>query len=58
MHALLNVAVMAAHSGGDTLIRMLPKLDKIKVELAVSGGATLTVERTIPNISNTIVDLG
>ena len=32
MHALLNVAVMAAHSGGDTLIRMLPKLDKIKVE--------------------------
>ncbi len=33
MHALLNVAVMAAHSGGDTLIRILPKLDKIKVEL-------------------------
>jgi myo-inositol-1(or 4)-monophosphatase len=32
MHALLNVAVMAAHSGGDTLIRILPKLDKIKVE--------------------------
>jgi len=33
-------------------------LNKIKVELAVSGGATLTVERTIPNISSTIVDLG
>jgi len=33
-------------------------LDKIKIELAVSGGATLTVERTIPNISSTIVDLG
>jgi len=32
MHALLNVAVMAAHRGGDTLIRILPKLDKIKVE--------------------------
>lgn len=32
MHALLNVAVMAAHRGGDTLIRSLPKLDKIKVE--------------------------
>ncbi len=32
MHALLNVAVMAAHSGGDTLIRNLNKLDKIKVE--------------------------
>jgi myo-inositol-1(or 4)-monophosphatase len=32
MHALLNVAVMAAHSGGDTLIRSLNRLDKIKVE--------------------------
>lgn len=32
MHALLNVAVMAAHRGGDTLIRSLPKLDKLKVE--------------------------
>jgi myo-inositol-1(or 4)-monophosphatase len=32
MHALLNVAVMAAHSGGDALIRILPKLDKIKVK--------------------------
>lgn len=33
MHALLNVAVMAAHRGGDTLIRNLNKLEKIKVEL-------------------------
>ena len=32
MDALLNVAVMAARRGGDTLIRSLPKLDKIKVE--------------------------
>ena len=32
MHALLNVAVMAAHRGGDTIIRSLPNLDKIKVE--------------------------
>jgi myo-inositol-1(or 4)-monophosphatase len=32
MHALLNVAVMAAHRGGDTLIRNLNKLDKLKVE--------------------------
>jgi myo-inositol-1(or 4)-monophosphatase len=32
MHALLNVAVMAAHGGGDTLIRNMNKLDKIKVE--------------------------
>jgi len=33
-------------------------LDKIKIELGVTGGATLTIERTIPNISSTIVDLG
>jgi len=33
-------------------------LDKIKIELGVTGGATLTVERTIPNISDTIIDLG
>ena len=32
MNALLNVAVMAAHRGGDTLIRSLKKLDRIKVE--------------------------
>lgn len=32
MHALLNVAVMAAHRGGDTLIRNLNQLDKIRVE--------------------------
>jgi myo-inositol-1(or 4)-monophosphatase len=33
MHALLNIAVMAAHRGGDTLIRNLNKLEKLKVEL-------------------------
>lgn len=32
MDALLNVAVMAAHRGGDTLIRSLKKLNRIKVE--------------------------
>ena len=32
MHAMLNVAVMAARRGGDTLIRQMPKLDKLKVE--------------------------
>ncbi|ANO50806.1 inositol monophosphatase family protein [Woeseia oceani] len=32
MHALLNVAIMAARRGGDTLVRSLNKLDKIKVE--------------------------
>jgi len=33
-------------------------LEKIKIELTVTGGATLTVERDIPNISNRVVDLG
>lgn len=33
MHPLLNVAVMAAHKGGDTLLRSLKKLDRIKVEV-------------------------
>ena len=32
MHPLLNVAVMAAHRGGDTLIRNLNKLDQLRVE--------------------------
>ena len=32
MHALLNVAIMAAHAGGDTLIRSLNKLEKLKIE--------------------------
>lgn len=32
MHALLNVAVMAARRGGDNLVRSLAKLDKLKVE--------------------------
>ncbi len=32
MHALLNVAVMAARSGGNSLLRNLKKLDRLKVE--------------------------
>ena len=33
-------------------------LDKVKMELIPPSGATLTVERQIPNISTTYVDLG
>ncbi len=33
MHALLNVAVMAARRAGGTLIRNLVKLEKLKVEV-------------------------
>ncbi len=32
MHAMLNVAVMAARRGGDSLIRNIPKLHKLKIE--------------------------
>ncbi len=32
--------------------------DKIKIELTVTGAATLTVERDVPSISNRILDLG
>ncbi len=51
-HAVLSVGWSQAPDERPT------DLDKIKVELAVTGGATLTIERTIPNISSTIVDLG
>jgi len=33
-------------------------LDKVKIELVPPSGATLTVERNIPNISTNFVDLG
>lgn len=45
MHALLNVAVMAARRGGDTLIRHLNKLDKIKVELKGRNDFVSEVDR-------------
>ena len=32
MHGMLNVAVMAARSGGNSLVRNMNKLDKLKVE--------------------------
>ncbi len=34
------------------------ELDKIRVELIVASGASLTVERQIPNITTEVVDLG
>ncbi len=33
-------------------------LDKVKIELTVTGGATLTIERNVPNISSRVIDLG
>ncbi|MEE8179041.1 MAG: flagellin, partial [Nitrosopumilaceae archaeon] len=33
-------------------------LDKIRAELLLAQGATLTIERNVPNITNLIVDLG
>ena len=33
MHALLNVAVLAAQKGGDTLIRSLNKLERLQIDV-------------------------
>jgi len=33
-------------------------LDKIRMEVLLSSGATMTVERNIPNLTSTITDLG
>ncbi len=33
-------------------------LDKVKIELTITGGATLTIERDVPNISSDVIDLG
>jgi flagellin FlaB len=33
-------------------------LDKIRVEVVTPTGATLTVERNVPNITTRVVDLG
>jgi len=49
-HAVISMAWLPAEQPAS--------LEKIKIELTAATGATLTVERTIPNISSTIVDLG
>jgi len=51
-HAVLSIAWSVVPDERPT------DLDKIKIELGVTGGATLTIERTVPNISSTIIDLG
>ncbi len=53
MHALLNVAVMAAHRGGDTIIRSLPKLDKIRVEQKGRNDYVSEVDR---NAERAVID--
>jgi len=49
-HAVLAIAFRSADSP--------TPLDKIKLELIPPSGATMTVERQIPNISTSYVDLG
>jgi len=50
-HAVLAVMFRVGSDAPDAL-------DKIKIELIPSAGAALTVERNIPNLSTTYVDLG
>jgi len=49
-HAVIGIA----YKNGD----QPSGLDKIRAEVLLSSGATLTVERNIPNLTTTIVDLG
>jgi len=49
-HAILSI--------GWNLADAPSNLEKIKVELTITGGATLTIERDIPNISSAVIDLG
>jgi len=49
-HAVIGIAYKPADTPGG--------LDKIRAEVLLSSGATLTVERNIPNLTTTIVDLG
>jgi len=49
-HAVIGIAYNAADRPAD--------LDKIRAEVLLPSGATLTIERNIPNLTNTIVDLG
>ncbi len=49
-HAILSIGWNAADPPDN--------LDKIKVELTITGGATLTVERNLPYIGSAIIELG
>ncbi len=50
-HAVLAVWFRSGNDAPDAL-------DKVKIELIPSSGAALTVERNVPNLSTTFVDLG
>ncbi len=49
-HAILAIAFASGDNPSS--------LDKIKIELIPPSGATMTVERQVPNISSSYVDLG
>ena len=49
-HAVIGIAYSPADAPSG--------LDKIRTEVLLSSGATLTVERNIPNLTTSIVDLG
>ena len=49
-HAVLAVVYNSADSP--------QALDKVRAEIIIPTGAALTVERQVPNITNTVVDLG
>jgi archaeal flagellin FlaB len=49
-HAVIAIAYMSSDRP--------TSLDNIRTEIVLPTGATLTVERQVPNVTNTVVDLG
>jgi flagellin FlaB len=49
-HAVIGIAYAAADAPSG--------LDKIRAEVLLSSGATMTVERNVPNLTSTVIDLG
>jgi flagellin FlaB len=55
-HAVLAIAHGYNPSG--SVEERPASLDKVRVEVVLATGAALTVERQVPNITNTVVDMG
>ncbi|EGG42606.1 Archaeal flagellin [Candidatus Nitrosarchaeum limnium SFB1] len=57
-NAILDQGEHAVLAIGFALADRPSSLDKIRAEIIVSTGASLTVERQVPNITTSVVDLG
>jgi flagellin FlaB len=57
-NAILEQGEHAVIALGYNTVDRPSSLDKIRAEVLLPSGATLTVERNIPNLTNLITDLG